>query len=185
MPHEPHRFCHQRSRVCGGAALPCGTRCAIVGARPLGVDSTASPRRPHGEGCRLVPQSDRRLRAGAPRSRRDSAGRFRLTRTAPAAHYVRHRRLATDTGGRGTIRPIRNPQSATRNRAGGRPATRVAALRRALGSPLARRRALRREQRVRARRGAARRLALPRLRRAFLQQQQAVRPLRAGTTGGR
>ncbi len=55
----------------------------------------------------------------------------------------------------------------------------VAALRRAVGPPLARPGALRRDQQLRARRREAERLAVPRLRHPLVQRRQAVRPLRA------
>ena len=56
------------------------------------------------------------------------------------------------------------------------------ALRREVGPALARRRPLRRDQRLRARRPQAVRLALPRLRHPALQRRQAVRPVRQGAT---
>jgi hypothetical protein len=58
-------------------------------------------------------------------------------------------------------------------------AARVAALRRALGSPLARSRALRRLGRFRVRRRSRRELALPRLRRPRVQHRQTLRAVRS------
>ena len=63
-----------------------------------------------------------------------------------------------------------------------RQAARVAALRREVGPALARRGPLRRDQRLRARRPEAVRLAVPRLRHPELQRRQAVRPVRQGAT---
>ena len=62
---------------------------------------------------------------------------------------------------------------------------RFAAVRREVGPPLARRGALRRDQRLRARRRQAVRLALPRLRHQELQRRQAVRPVHPRTVGRR
>ena len=63
-----------------------------------------------------------------------------------------------------------------------RPPARLAALRRALGTPLARRGALRRLQRLRARLRPAQRLALSRLRDSLVQQGQALRQLPAASS---
>ena len=76
-----------------------------------------------------------------------------------------------------------------RLRAAGRPAPGLAALRRALGTALARRRGLlgdhRRRQRRHDLRGPRGVLALPRLRRPLVQRRQAVRPLRQRAVGRR
>ncbi len=69
---------------------------------------------------------------------------------------------------------------AGRVREAGRPAARVAAVRRALGAALARRRPLRRDARLRQGQAAAERLAVPRLRHPRVQRRQAVRAVRAG-----
>ena len=58
-------------------------------------------------------------------------------------------------------------------------------VRRALGAALARPGPLRRDQRLRARRHQAERLALPRLRHPRVQRRQALRPLRPGAAGRR
>ena len=76
-------------------------------------------------------------------------------------------------------------KSPQRLREGGRPPARLAPLRRALGTPLARRHALRRFHRQRRRPPLSARLALSRLRRAGLQRRHAVQPVRARTTGRR
>ena len=67
---------------------------------------------------------------------------------------------------------------AGRFREGCRPPARLAAIRRALGPPLARPRALRRHWRLQRRCGAAGYLAIPRLRDPVVQRGQAVRPFR-------
>ena len=72
---------------------------------------------------------------------------------------------------------LRRRRSARRLGAADRHAAGVAALRRALGPALARRRPLRRLGRLRVRRPPAQRLALPRLRHHVVQRRQALRPV--------
>jgi hypothetical protein len=73
---------------------------------------------------------------------------------------------------------------AGRLREAARPPARVAAVRREVGPALARRGPLRRDQRVRARRPQALRVAVPRLRHQELQRRQAVRRVREGAVAG-
>ena len=85
----------------------------------------------------------------------------------PAANARRSRRL-----------PRR--QLAASFRKSRRSPARLAAVRRALGPPLARPRPLRRKRRLQVRRNAPQRLALPRLRHPIAQRRQALQPLRRG-----
>ena len=107
------------------------------------------------------------IEPGAARRQDHPAAPRHLRSHRPAAHSRRGRRL-----------PRR--QLAASVRESGRPPARLAAVRRALGPPLARPRPLRRKRRLQGRRNAPQRLALPRLRDPILQRGQALRPLRRG-----
>ena len=77
---------------------------------------------------------------------------------------------------------VRRGHVAGRVREGGRPAAGVAAVRRAVGPALARRRPVRREHRQDGELQLPARLAVPRLRHRRVQRRQAVRPVRQGAT---
>ena len=99
----------------------------------------------------------------------------------PPAHLRPDRPAADPRGGRRLPRRSR----AGRLRAPGRPAARLAPLRREVGPALARPGPLRRDQRLRARLGQAVRLAVSRLCDRRLQPRQAVRPVHPRATGRR
>ena len=88
---------------------------------------------------------------------------------------LRPDRLAADAG---ASRCLRHDELPRMLGTPDRHAARLAALRRALGPPLARRRPLRRDQQLRARRRQAARLAVSRLCHPLVQRRQAVRPVR-------
>ena len=120
---------------------------------------------------RVGPQPDRQLRQGpAGAGRQGTVSRGRHAHAAPPRH-VRSDRAAAD-GRRYRRRPQR--RLARRLRAARRPHARVGGIRRADGRRVARRRPLRRLQRVSDRRPAAD-VALPRLGDQRLQREHAVR----------
>ena len=104
-----------------------------------------------------------------------AAGR---SRRAHPARLLRPDRPAADAGGG---RRVRRRHVAERVREAGRPAAGLAALRREVGPALARRGPLRRDERLRARRPQAVRLAVSRLRHPVVQRRQAVRPVHPRT----
>ena len=130
---------------------------------------------PDGPRRGLGPDPGRRLRPGEARS--DAAGRppRRPSRREldPPGHVRPDRPAADARGGRG----LRRRPVARRLRAGGRPAARQPALRRAVGAALARRGPVRGDRGVRVRPAHPRRLAVPRLRDRLPEPRQAVRPL--------
>ena len=113
-----------------------------------------------------------RRQAQGTRTQADAA---RRQANADSPAVVRSHRIAADAGGGRRLprRPIARRLRETR-----RSLARLAAVRRALGAALARRRSLRRNARLRQGQAAAQRLAVPRLRHPQLQRRQAVRPLR-------
>ncbi len=113
-----------------------------LGVRPAGP-ARACPR----SRTRLVPQPDRRLHPGPARERRARAvARGRPGHADPPAQPRPDRPAADDRGGRRASWPIRGRDAYAQ---AGRPAARLAALRRALGADLARRRPLCRFRRLR------------------------------------
>ena len=97
---------------------------------------------------------------------------------ADPAGLLRPDRPAADAGGGRGVRLRLRPGCV---RKAGRSAARLAALRRAVGPALARRRAVCGKQRVRDQHERPKRYALPRLGHQVAQRRQAVRPVRAGT----
>ena len=112
----------------------------------LGVHQANAPRAATGCANGMAAQRDRSLRAGAPREREAAAVAGGIEIDAAPARDARPHRPAADAG-RGRRVPRRH--RARRLRARRRPPARLAALRRALGPPVARPRALRRHQRLR------------------------------------
>ena len=106
------------------------------------VASRAAGRRARG----LGPHRDRSIRAGAARAREADAVARGLQADAAAPRHARPHRPAADAGGARRLSRRHRPR---RLRARGRPAARVAALRRTVGAALARPGALRRHQRLR------------------------------------
>ncbi len=99
-------------------------------------------------------------------------------RTSSAPRHVRPDRSAADAGG---DRRLPQGRFAGRLREGRRSTAGLAALRRALGPPLARSGALRGDARPRVRLPDPQRLPVPRLRHPRLQHRPALRPVRDGT----
>ena len=129
------------------------------------------------ERVRALRASDRSLpRAGAP-GEGPRAGAARAALHAAAPRLPRSDRPAADPG---RDRGVSRRHRPGRLGAADRHAARLAALRRALGPPLARCRALRRFERLRARLRPAERLALSRLRDPRVQPGQAVQRVPEG-----
>ena len=137
---------------------------------------SSTPDVPRGEERRLATGRDRPLRPRQARSARAAAGRGGRQADLDPPRDVRPDRPAADArGGRGVPRG----RFARGVRQGGRSPARVAALRRALGAALARRRPLRRGPGAHVRGPEVpARLPLPRLGRAGVQRRHALRPLR-------
>ena len=158
----------QDGRPLAGArgAVPAGKRRPRRGRRAaLGVPAGARPAAPRRQGPGLAADLGRSVHPGQARS--EGPGALAAGRPAdpdPPRHVRPDRPAADARGGR----RVRGRPVARRLRAAGRPPAGLAALRRALGPALARRRPLRRHQGLRLRRGRRLPLGLhlPRLRRS-------------------
>ena len=149
--------------------------------RPLGIQSSGTPAAACRPQCRVAAQSDRPVRTRASREGESRAlARSRSRHADPPPEPGPDRAAAHARGNR---RVSRRPPSRCLRPSGGSPA-RLAALRRALGTPLAGCGALRRHQRLRLRQ-SARDVALPRLGDQRAQSRHAVRRVHDRATGRR
>ena len=130
----------------------------------------------------LGEDADRRLHAGRTQESGTETRAGRRPRHADPPRHLRPHRPAAHA--RRDRRLRRRPVAERLGESGGPPAG-LAALRRAVGPPLAGRGPLRRERRLRVRHAPPRRLALPRLRGAELQRRQALQRVRQRATGRR
>ena len=170
MPPEGPRLYGRRDR-----GDPAVDRRPAPSGRPTGPFGRSSgrrcpPARPADRPIRSTPSSTPVSPPAACPLSRGRQGR----RSCGGPRYCRHR-PATDRAGDAGLSGRRLTGCLG---AGGRPAARLAALRRALGPPLARPRPLRRDQLLRAGRRQAPCLAVSRLRDPRLQRRQALRPVR-------
>ena len=126
-------------------------------------------------GCRgwaVDADSRRPVHSRPPGSRPPATGAARGPSVVAPADPLRARRAPTHAGGG---RDLSRRRGTRRRGAGGRPAAGVAAVRRAMGSPLDGPRPLQRHARQRSRHAHPQRLALPRLPRPRLQRRRALR----------
>ena len=146
--------------------------------RPVSRPAVPTTRGPRS----AIRNPDRRIRRGEarPERPRDVPG----SRPAHAGEAALPRAPRTAADARGGRR-LRRRRSARRLRRARGSAARLAALRRALGAALARRRRVRRDARVRGEHPARERLAVPRLRHPRLQRRQALSRIHPGPAGRR
>ena len=134
LGHRPDRPVPLHDRDPGRATT--GGRSSRSSARPPGTRTDAQPDRPF-----VLAKLERQGAVAL-------AARGRPPHADPPRHVRPDRPAADAGGGRRRSSPTTSPDAYEKR---GRPAARVAALRRALGAALARRRPLRRERRLRAR----------------------------------
>ena len=161
-----------RAWIDAGAAAPANE--VPDKAVALGLRRAGAPRRARRRQARLVAQPHRPLHPRPSREGEDRARARGRSRDAPAPREPRSHRPAADARRVGRLPRRSRPR---RLRARRRSPARLAALRRALGPPLARCRPLRRFQRLLHRRAAAD-VEIPRLGHRRLQPRPALRPVR-------
>ena len=144
----------------------------------LGVPARREPADPGGDGR----QRDRRVRGAKPERARHRAGSAGEQGDPDSPGDVRPPWSAPDASRSGSVSRRRIALGLC---GGGRPVARLAALRRAVGAPLARSGQIRGERGLQVRRDPSERVAVPRLRHRLSERGQALRPLHAGADRGR